>query len=139
MQSNQEKTNTKVTKKYKAWMEIDLMQDVVAVREGQLTKKAARQWSSGADVDTLLGWAYDYRRVSSVSDQEEDGIVEGLLGRARLGFPATRWRLRAMILDVISDGRSAKLDPLIGGLPAFSSGMLREFPFVKGGYSTLPV
>ncbi|KAJ8554664.1 hypothetical protein ON010_g9819 [Phytophthora cinnamomi] len=95
---------------YKQWTDVDLKRSVCAGRNGELSKKAAKRvygvavrtltrYLDGAEVGIMPG------RKSALSDGEAEGIVDGLIDIARRGFPATRLRLKGIILDMISDGR----------------------------------
>lgn len=44
-------------------------------------------------------------RVSALSESEEEGLVAGLIELDVLGFPATRLKLRTLVLKIVSDGR----------------------------------
>lgn len=47
----------------------------------------------------------------TLTPAEEDAVVEGLVTRARKGFPATRLHLKAAIVDIVSVGRKSHFPP----------------------------
>ncbi|KUF94941.1 hypothetical protein AM588_10008905 [Phytophthora nicotianae] len=70
-----------------------------------VSAKAIGRYLAGQQIGVKPG------RTSALRDVEEDALVEGLLDRARRGFPATRLHLKAIVLDAISDGRAHQFGP----------------------------
>jgi len=87
----------------------DLAQAIETVTsKKQGVNEASRQY--GVPARTLrrhLTGGVTTRRgpAPTLTPQEEEAIVDGLIERSRKGYPATRLHLAGVILDVVSDGR----------------------------------
>jgi hypothetical protein len=107
----------------KQWTEVDLQMALAAVRskgDARLSSRAAervygvpattlRRYIAGQVVGVKPG------PQAALSSTEERALVEGLLDRARRGFPATRFHLKAMVVESVCDGR---VHQFVNGVPS---------------------
>jgi len=115
MQAVKRATVKKASSSSRNWTDIDLVRSVDAVRNGQLSRhgvahvyavprRTLQRYLSGQRTGTTAS-----KKLTLSEDEDENDIVEGLLDWAPRGFLATRWRLKLMVLDVISDGKQHQI------------------------------